>query len=80
MIFDHAPMQIDISFPNAGVKQRVWRFDSTLLSDEGFYKFITFHIEFFLEVNNTPGVSKSIIWESLKAYLGGQIISYCPKK
>ncbi len=26
--------------------------------------------------NQTPGMSSSVIWESMKAYLRGQIISY----
>lgn len=80
VISDHAPVQMDILLPNTAASQRLWRFDSSLLADEDFCKFITFHIEVFLETNNTPGISKSIIWESLKAYLRGQIISFAAHK
>lgn len=80
VISDHAPVQLDIHFPNTQRPQRMWRFDSTLSSDEDFCKHITSHIDIFLEVNDTPDVSKSLIWESLKAYLCGQIISFTAQK
>ena len=37
--------------------------------------FITEQIDFFLQVNRTDGISASTLWETLKAYLRGQIIS-----
>lgn len=30
----------------------------------------------FLEINKTPDISASVLWETLKAYIRGQIISY----
>lgn len=30
----------------------------------------------YLEINCTPGISYTVIWESLKAFMRGQIISY----
>ena len=50
-----------------------WRLNPILLSD---FNFISSEITLFLETNSTPGMSCSTIWESLKAYLHGQIISY----
>uniref|UniRef100_A0AAR2M0N9 Reverse transcriptase domain-containing protein n=1 Tax=Pygocentrus nattereri TaxID=42514 RepID=A0AAR2M0N9_PYGNA len=41
-----------------------------------FVKFISREIDDFLECNQTPGMSYFLIWETLKAYLRGQIISY----
>ncbi len=55
---------------------RPWRFNTLLLSDTKFVKFISIEISEFLARNQTPGVSFCLIWESLKAYLRGQIISY----
>lgn len=34
------------------------------------------NIDTFLEVNKKEGISYSLLWETLKAYLRGQIISY----
>lgn len=30
----------------------------------------------FLEINKTPDISASVLWETLKSYIRGQIISY----
>lgn len=35
--------------------------------------------DFFLETNSSTEVSNSLLWETLKAYLRGQIISHCSK-
>ena len=50
--------------------------DPLLLSCITFKKFLSKQIDIFLEMNNTPGVSQCTIWESMLAYLRGQIISY----
>lgn len=41
---------------------------------------ILIEIKMFLEFSQTPGMSPSTVWESLKAYVRGQIISYCANK
>uniref|UniRef100_A0AAR2LRF2 Histone H2A/H2B/H3 domain-containing protein n=1 Tax=Pygocentrus nattereri TaxID=42514 RepID=A0AAR2LRF2_PYGNA len=51
-----------------------------LLTYSSFKKFIADQIDFFLETNSTSDVSNTTIWESLKAYLRGQIISYAAHK
>lgn len=53
-----------------------WRFNSALLSDDKFIKFTEEQITHFLETNNTPDISALMVWDALKAYLRGQIISY----
>uniref|UniRef100_A0A096M8X1 Uncharacterized protein n=1 Tax=Poecilia formosa TaxID=48698 RepID=A0A096M8X1_POEFO len=55
-----------------------WRFNTSLLSDSKFYKFITDAIEDFIAINDSDSepISRALLWESLKAYLRGQIISY----
>ena len=47
-----------------------------LLSDEKFYEHVTSNIDTFLEVNKKEGISCSLLWETLKAYLRGQVISH----
>ena len=54
----------------------MWRLNNRLLADDNFTKFINSQIVFFLELNDNPDVSSAILWESLKAYIRGQIISY----
>lgn len=46
-------------------------------SGEMFTNFIASEIKLFLNINQTLGMFPLPIWESLKTYLHGQIISYC---
>uniref|UniRef100_A0A3B3HQU1 Reverse transcriptase domain-containing protein n=1 Tax=Oryzias latipes TaxID=8090 RepID=A0A3B3HQU1_ORYLA len=76
VISDHAPLLMTLKMPSPGNKYRPWRFNTLLLSDREFVKFISKEIKEYITRNSTPGMSSSLIWESLKAYLRGQIISY----
>lgn len=76
VISDHAPLVMILNIPNSHSNYRPWRFNTLLLSDETFVKFVSIQINIFLEFNQTPGMSSSVVWESMKAYLRGQIISY----
>ena len=80
VISDHGPLAMEIRIPNIQSIYCPWRLNSLLLSEEAFTKFISSEIASFLEINQTPGMSSLTVWESLKAYLRGQIISYCAIK
>lgn len=80
VISDHAPLLLKLKIPNEWISRRMWRFNSLLLSDEEFQKFMSDQISLFLDINITSDVSISIVWEALKAYLRGQVISYMAKK
>lgn len=75
VISDHGPVVLQISFPKK-ITRRPWRFDNASLADEAFVNCINTKIDFFLSINDTPDVSRSTLWESLKAFLRGEIISY----
>lgn len=53
-----------------------WDLNTRLLFNEDFVKFVSNQIDFFLTTNRTPGISASLLWETLKAYIRGEIISY----
>lgn len=74
IISDHAPVNIKVTLPTQRTK-RTWQLDTLLLADSDFVNFITEQIDFFLQVNRTDDSSASTLWETLKAYLKGQIIS-----
>ena len=76
VISDHSPVILKLHFPENTPPQRMWRLNNRLLADDNFTKFINSQIVFFLELNDTPDISSAILWESLKAYIRGQIISY----
>lgn len=77
VISDHAPVLMTLCIPTSHTNNHPWGLNTLLLSDEGFVNFISAEITSFFEYNHTPEMSPSIVWESMKAYLRGQIISYC---
>lgn len=76
LISDHAPVTVNITFPNHYRFPTPWRFNSLLLSDEVFINHISPSIDDFININKNESVTSSVLWESLKAFLRGQIISY----
>lgn len=53
-----------------------WRLNPTLLKKADFCKFIREHIKLFCETNCPSSPSSFVLWDTLKAYLRGQIISF----
>lgn len=80
VISDHAPLVLVLAFPDADYTRRHWRLNPLLLSDESFLSHISTHIKTFLSINRTPDVSNKTIWEAMKAYLRGEIISFSAYK
>ena len=78
IISDHAPLSLDIQISPGSQHSTQWRFNTSLLSDDKFKAFIKSAIEDFIRFNQSESepISKALLWESLKAYLRGQIISY----
>lgn len=55
---------------------RPWHVNTRLLSNEDFVNFVFSQIYFFIQVNKTPGISASLLWETSKAYLRWKIILF----
>ncbi len=71
VISDHSPV-----FPDNMPSRGMWRFNSRLLTDEEFVDFLSNQIDYFFETIWTPGMTYCNLWETMKALLRGQIISY----
>lgn len=76
VISDHSPVCMKLNFTDNIPSRRVWRLNPSLLADKEFKSFISKQIDFFLETNQTPDISKHTLWGAMKAFLQGQIISY----
>lgn len=76
VISDHGPVNMVLSFPGQVPSQLVWRLNPRWLSDEGFVTYLSNQIDVFLLTNNSPTVSRCTLWETMKAYIRGMIISY----
>lgn len=76
---DHAPVLLDLSFPLNILERPPWKLDKTLLADNAFCVFISKKIDEFIDSNKKADVSPSLLWETLKAVIRGEIISYSVK-
>ena len=65
---------------NTTRQQRSWRFNPQLTNDSGFCDYIKTHIDIFIEANEKPETAPSLLWEAMKAYLRGCIISFHASK
>ena len=76
---DHNPIVLSLETNIIHSSQRTWRFQPYLLKDPEFVKFMNNQIDIFLETN-LNSAPHSIVWDSLKAYMRGHILSYCSHK
>lgn len=76
VISDHAPLVLYMVLSPGYRPQHPWRLNSLLLPDSAFCDYISSAIDGFLTTNVLEDISNSLLWETLKAYLRGQIISH----
>ena len=76
ILSDHSPLKIKVKVNSdrKNVPKR-WKLNTQLLNDSQFSDYVQKEIVEFLKIN-TNTASASAVWESLLAYIRGQIISY----
>lgn len=74
VVSDHSPVTMNVQFKGRIHAQTPCRLNTHLLSDENFLECISNQIHIFLSINKTPDISLSVLWETLKAHIRGQII------
>uniref|UniRef100_A0AAY4BML7 Reverse transcriptase domain-containing protein n=3 Tax=Denticeps clupeoides TaxID=299321 RepID=A0AAY4BML7_9TELE len=77
---DHSPIAVTVCPPYRDPYCRQWRLNPSLLSCPKFLQLLKQQWNFFIEINKSPEVTPSVLWESAKAYLRGVIISYTSAK
>jgi len=76
---DHNPIKLSWLVDTPQPTTRRWRFKNYMLKDPEFISYMTTKIEIFLDANSNSS-SHANIWEALKAYMRGQILSYSAHK
>lgn len=69
VISDHAPVSFKLIIPHQPPSFSPWRLNPLLLADDKFSQFLTSEIRAFLEFNDLTEISRSTLWETLKAYI-----------
>ena len=75
VLSDQSPLTLQLTF---GDKQmpKSWRFNNNLLSNKKAMEEIKSQIDLYLSINDNTETSRSTLWEALKAYIRGHIISW----
>lgn len=73
---DHAPVLQDLAFPLYQLQHSSWKLDRNLLADGSFCEMISQKIDDFINSNKIDDISPSLLWETLKAVIRGEIILY----
>ena len=76
VISDHGPVTLELNWKGHIKPRPPWRFNTRLLSDDDFVKFMSTNIDVFIKINKTEDTSPCTLWETFKAYSRGLLISY----
>lgn len=76
IISDHAPLTFFLIIEGMTNKNLFWRFIPHIVNNPQGCAYLRKQMEFFFETNDTPGISPSLLWESIKAFIRGSKISY----
>uniref|UniRef100_A0A669DGZ9 Reverse transcriptase domain-containing protein n=1 Tax=Oreochromis niloticus TaxID=8128 RepID=A0A669DGZ9_ORENI len=79
-VSDHAPVSLTLMQKNNTTPSKNWRFNTSLLKDEEFIKYFKKEWTSYLDFNDIPGTSASVLWEAGKAVMRGKIISFSSHK
>lgn len=75
LLSDHSPL-LSVSIPEKVTEMYRWRLNPTLVKQPKFCTFIREQVYLFTLTNRSPAPNIFIFWDTLKAFLRGQIISY----
>jgi len=79
-ISDHAPVSLTWNMNHFSKPPNSWRLNTSLLEDPNFDTYIKREWASFLEINDSPNIVPSLLWETGKAVLRGKITSYSTHK
>lgn len=80
IISDHAPISLALRIDSRTTPHATWRFNDSLLDDPAFDTFVKKEWKDFMELNDSPNISPSLLWETGKCVIRGKIISYSSYK
>lgn len=80
IISDHAPVSFNLNTKQLKQSITRWRFNTSLLKDPDFNTLFTKEWASFMEINDSPEISPTLLWETAKVVLRGKIISYSSYK
>lgn len=80
IISDHAHVVLDLSLEGMGTRRKYWRLNTTILKDHTFISHFKTEFRYFLSINSQSTDNSALLWETIKAYSRGIIISFSASK
>ncbi len=75
LLSDHAPVSLNLNIKYSRGNYS-WKFDNMLLNNDKCCVYLSKQFTLFLETNDKGDVSDSVLWETMKAVIRGDIIAY----
>lgn len=76
LISDHAPVSFEVILDQTSFTRPLWRMDPQLTADPKFIDYMNLQLNIFFDCNDKPETSPALLWETLKAYIRGCVLSY----
>ena len=73
-ISNHSPISFNLNIHHTTKTTTRWRFNTSLLQDNDFDTYFKREWTSFMETNDYPEISSTLIWETAKAVLRGKIL------
>ncbi len=73
-------MVLDLSLNGVGNRVKYWRPNRTILKDHTFVSYFNTEFRYFLSINSQSTDNPALLWEHIKAYTRGVIISLSASK
>lgn len=80
IISDHAPVFLHLKLQSPFNQTRYWRFNPFILKDSKFCSYFMSEFQSFFAINSPSTEDKSLLWETIKAFSRGLVISYTSSK
>lgn len=72
---DHAPVIVSLDLENIPDRQWSWRFDESLLHDQGIVEDLERDTNLFFKENNVENIAPTVLWETHKLFMRGRMIA-----
>lgn len=79
-ISDHAAVYLNFAPKNAKIQQKYWQMNPLILKDAKFVEYFRAEFKHFLAVSSPTASSPSLLWDTVKEFCEGLVISYTSSK
>lgn len=80
LLSDHSPITMTLQFSTLRPRTRIWRLDSSLLTDEADVRRLSTYLSDFFSTNTSTDVTPAITWAAHKCVIRGELMSIAAQR